>query len=336
MRAKILQALKLTGEQPLSGNDMAEKLGVSRVAVWKHIEILRQEGYPIEAIPGQGYQLQEAENILDVQASQAALEHHTIFKQFNYYPRLDSTSTRLRELLQQGQADEGTVVAALHQSEGRGRLGRDWSSPAGGLWFSFLLRPQLPVQEIACLSLLFALAVSRALQDFVDKDQVLIKWPNDVLIRGKKVAGILLETAGELDRIEYLISGIGINVNLDRNDFPPSLQGQASSLFINRGYPADMQAVFMSVLQSIDRYYRRFLQEGFPTFREEYKGLCYHLGRPVSIQTGQRVIAGTHIDMDNSGAMLVRSSTGIETIHTGDVHVLDRGRDQHASETIRN
>ncbi|HHW61063.1 MAG TPA: biotin--[acetyl-CoA-carboxylase] ligase [Syntrophomonadaceae bacterium] len=336
MRSKIIQALKLTGEQPLSGNDIAEKLGVSRVAVWKHIETLRQEGYLIEAIPGQGYRLQEADNILDVQAIAASLKQDTIFKQFYYYPRLDSTSTRIRELLQEGQAAEGTVVAALCQSEGRGRLGRDWSSPAGGLWFSFLLRPQLPLQETACLSLLFALAISRTLQDFVDKDEVMIKWPNDVLIKDKKVAGILLETAGELDRIEYLISGIGINVNLASDDFPPPLQGQATSLLENRGTPADIQAVFLSTLQSIDRYYRRFLQEGFPAFCEEYKGLCYHLGRPVRIQTGQRVIAGTHIDIDSSGAMRVRSSTGIEVIHTGDVHVLDRGRDQHASETTRN
>lgn len=336
MRNTILKALKEANGQALSGNELAEKLGISRVGVWKHIEILREEGYPIQALSRKGYVLTEPENIIDAEAVQVHLEEQDVFKQFHYYPVLESTNQKLREMLQTGEASEGTVVAALRQTGGRGRLGRKWISPPGGLWFSFVLRPGLPIQEVASLSLLFAITVTRALQPYLPEAVVSIKWPNDVFINGKKAAGILLETAGELDQVEYVICGIGLNVNLRPEDFPPELKEQAVSVLQAGGSYGDISSILLSILKISGDYYQRFLEEGFQAFREEYKGLCHHLGQEVKIQAGPRSLTGIHVDVDAGGTLLLRTANGIESVHTGDVQVIDQGRNSGVPETLGN
>ncbi len=240
-------------------------------------------------------------------------------KRIIHLAKVDSSSNYIRREIEAGEITEGTVVVAGSQMKGRGRAGRAWESPPGGLWFSVLLRPRLPVDERALLSLVFAVGISRGLDSFIEQ-KCQIKWPNDIYLDHRKLAGILLETSG-VEEDAYLIVGVGINVNIDCDKLG-SLSSRAVSLGDYSSAALELDSILEIVLQCMERYYFNFLHQGFLEILEEFKTVCLHLEKRVEIASGSRIISGINVDIDSKGRLLVDTGIDIEKISTGDVNVL--------------
>jgi BirA family biotin operon repressor/biotin-[acetyl-CoA-carboxylase] ligase len=316
--AQILSALRFAGNRCVSGAELSDQLGISRAAVWARIEELRTLGYEIEASPHQGYKLSALPDVLhadDLLSLVAA--NRVIGRDIQVFQETSSTNDVAEHLARDGVA-EGAVVFAETQQKGRGRLGRKWVSPtAKGLWFSVLLRPNLRPQEATQVTVLAATALARALRQH-GIAQPAIKWPNDILVRDRKLAGVLTELAAEIDRIRYVILGIGVNVNLA--EFPAELRGTATSLRIETGHPVRRAELAASILRELDFDYDRLCRGQFPRIAEEWAAQCTTLGRRVSIHVGDRSVRGRAESLDDSGALLLRTDYGhLERIVGGDV-----------------
>lgn len=319
MREQILKELLQNRDNFISGSQLARRLGISRVAVWKHIEALKEEGYEITGVSGRGYQLND-KGVIIPEVIKASLGGQLIGREIVYYPQLDSSSEALKRSLKDKVIEEGTVYVAGKQDQGKGRRGRRWESPAGGLWFSFLLRPNLAVSQIALLSLTFAVALAKSLKNL---GPVYIKWPNDIYYRDKKIAGILLEMSGEIDSTDYLIVGIGLNLNIKQADFPEPVAPGATSLMEEGGKKIAANDMLIALLQELNRYYQQFLQTGFAGIRIEFKSLCMHLEKEIEVVQGPKRIHGINSDIGEMGNLIIESQDGQLSISTGDVRVVN-------------
>lgn len=311
----LLAALDGHGWQ--SGASIARRLGVSRAAVWKRIERLRERGYGIEAVAGKGYRLVHDSDLL---LPDAIRKHHRTKRltiEVVHRTTIDSTN-RLAAELARGGAAEGTVVVAEQQTAGRGRLGRTWVSPARvNLYASLVLRPRIPPLEVPRLTLVAGLAVAEAIRATAALDAT-IKWPNDVLIDGRKVAGVLTELEAEAERVRFVIVGIGVNLNARRDDFPPELRRKATSLALASGAPVDRAAFAGRLLTELDRCYGRFLDGGFAALRHRYEELHGLAGHEVTID-GAPKVAGRVRGVDDAGALLVEVGGRLERVVSGEV-----------------
>jgi len=215
---------------------------------------------------------------------------------------------------------EGVAVFAEAQTKGRGRLGRKWISPARkGLWFSILLRPELRPQEATQLTVASATALRRAIA-FATGLPTEIKWPNDIVIGGRKVAGILTELSAEPDRVRYVVLGIGVDVNLGAGEFPPELRKLATSLKIESGRTMARAELAVAILRELDADYARLCGGGFAKLADEWQAHCQTMGRQVTIQIGERKIRGRAESLDDAGALLLRTEHGhLEHVTGGDV-----------------
>ncbi len=319
MRQKILKELIENRDSFISGSQLAESLGISRVAVWKHIETLKEEGYDITGVSGRGYQLKNS-GIIIPQEIKTRLPQQLIGHQIYYYPRLDSTNEALKRSIKD-YPPEGTLYVAGKQETGKGRRGRKWESPPGGLWFSFLLHPTLPLPQTALLSLVFAVSLTKSLDVFAGLP-CQIKWPNDIYCQGKKIAGILLEMSGEIDNADNLIVGIGINVNVRTSDLPADIGFNSTSLLEVCGREIAADNVLITVLKDLDSYYQEFLNHGFSSIRLEFKSRCLHLGKAIETTRGSDIIRGINTDIDDMGNLIVQCQDNLVRISTGDVKVL--------------
>ena len=333
--AKILTALRANADG-VSGAEIAEQLGITRAAIWGHIEELRRLGYDIEAGPHFGYRLVSAPDALhadDLLARVAATppspiagvsaarasQPRIIGRDIRVFEQTTSTND-VMEKLARDEVKEGVVVFAESQTKGRGRLGRAWLSPARkGLWFSVLLRPDLRPPETTQLTVASAAALRRAIQSETGLAPE-IKWPNDILIRGKKVAGILTELNAELDRVKHVILGIGVDVNLSLNEFPAELRGTATSLKIEAGRTIPRPGLATAILRELDRDYARVCGNQFAAVADEWEAHCTTIGRTVTIRVGDRKISGRAESLGEDGALRLRTEHGhLERITGGDV-----------------
>lgn len=320
---EILKALRQGGSAGLSGAELAARLGISRAAIWARIESLRTLGYAIEASPHLGYRLLHSPDVLHADDLQSRLTMPRIIgREVHVFQETTSTSDIVEKLARDG-VPEGVVVFAESQTRGRGRLGRRWASPVGkGLWFSILLRPGLRLQEATRFTVASGTALSRAIHA-VTRLPVEIKWPNDLLIRGRKVAGILTELSAEVDRVRHLSLGIGMNVNQEGNDFPPELRTIATSLQIESGQPVGRAELAAAVLEELERDYARIRDGQFEAIAEEWEKQCVTLGHAVVIRVGERECRGHAEALDEAGALLLRTEHGhLERIVGGDVSVV--------------
>jgi BirA family biotin operon repressor/biotin-[acetyl-CoA-carboxylase] ligase len=315
--ASILSALR---GAPVSGGELARKLSVSRAAVWAHVEALRAIGYDIEAGPHLGYRLLSVPDVLHADDLYSRLGRTKVIgREIQVFEKTTSTNDLMLRLARGG-VKEGAVIFAESQSKGRGRLGRNWMSPARkGLWFSVLLRPDMQPQAATQLTIAASTALARAitLQTGIVPE---IKWPNDILIRGRKVAGILTEMSAELDHLKDAILGIGIDVNLEASEFPVALRKTATSIRIESGQTADRAALAVAVLRELDRDYERIKDGEFDVIAEQWHEHCSTIGSLVNIRIGDRVVRGRAESLDADGALLLRGQHGhLERIIGGDV-----------------
>lgn len=317
--AKIISALR-ANPAGVSGAELAGQLGISRAAVWSHIEELRKVGYDIAAGPHFGYRIVDEPDALLADDLLARLgKTKVIGRDIRVFEQTTSTNDVIEKLARDG-VREGVVVFAEAQTKGRGRLGRKWISPERkGLWFSVLLRPDLRPQEATQLTVASATALRRAIQSETGLKPE-IKWPNDLLVGGKKVAGILTELSAELDRVKHVILGIGVDVNLGAGEFPPELRKQATSLKIEAGRVISRPELAAAILRELDSDYARICAGKFSGIADEWEKHCTTIGKEVTVQIGDRKIRGRAESLDDAGALLLRTEHGrLETITGGDV-----------------
>jgi BirA family biotin operon repressor/biotin-[acetyl-CoA-carboxylase] ligase len=318
--ARILLALRRTANGFVSGADLSQHLGITRAAIWARIEELRSLGYDIAASPHQGYQLLGVPDVLHAD-DLLSLVHGSkvVGRDIRVFEQTNSTNDVAEKLARDG-VKEGVVVFAESQTRGRGRLGRKWiSPPRKGLWFSVLLRPDLRPQAATQLTVAAATALLRAIRDQTGLTPE-IKWPNDILIKGRKVAGVLTELSAELDHVKHLILGIGVDVNLTASEFPVELRKVATSLKLEAGRHIHRAELAAAILRELDRDYEHVCDHRFQMIADQWEQHCATLGRRVSIQIGERVLQGHAEALDEDGALLLRTQHGrLERIIGGDV-----------------
>jgi BirA family biotin operon repressor/biotin-[acetyl-CoA-carboxylase] ligase len=317
---QVLCFLAEAGDEFVSGEAISDKLGLSRAAVWKHVNALRAQGYRIDAIPARGYRLVEVPDRLGPLELRPLLSTHDLGQTVHAYDELPSTNDLAKELAEDGAA-HGEIVVAEAQTAGHGRLGRPWASPPGkNLYVSVVLRPDLPLQRAPEITLLTSVALCEIVREAgVDAS---IKWPNDVLAGGKKLAGILTEMAADPDRVQWVVVGVGVNLNAEPGDFPASLRDVATSVAAARGGPVPRALFTAAFLSRLEQWLDRHAAEGFPPVRARWRALSGTLGRQVRVATGDGDVSGLAEDIDGAGALLVRTPDGVQRILAGDVHLL--------------
>jgi BirA family biotin operon repressor/biotin-[acetyl-CoA-carboxylase] ligase len=317
--AQILSALR-SSEDGVSGAELSSRLHITRAAIWARIESLRTLGYDIEASPHQGYRFLSAPDALHADDLLARMSGaQVVGRDIHVFQETNSTNDVAEKLARDG-VKEGVAVFAESQTKGRGRLGRKWVSPARkGLWFSVLLRPDLRPQAATQLTVAAATALARAIRKQTSLTPE-IKWPNDILLDGRKTAGILTELSAELDHVKYVIIGIGVDVNQSTSDFPAELRGMATSLKAQTGQTVPRADLAVAILRELDHDYARIRAGQFEALADEWEEQCCTLGRTVVIDLGARKVRGRAESLDDDGALIVRTQHGhLERIVGGDV-----------------
>lgn len=317
----LLDLLLANPQEFVSGEEISRRLSVSRTAVWKQINKLRDAGYEFEAVPHKGYRILRKPERLDTLSLLKALKTSTVGRKVKIIESTVSTQEEARKLAEEG-ATEGTLVISEEQTGGKGRMGRKWYSPKGkGIWMSLVLRPLQPMHYMPQLTLMTGVAVCRAVRK-VTGVAAGLKWPNDLLVNGRKISGILLESAAEDEYVRYCIAGIGISVNLDAEDYPQELTGVATSLKIESGEQIDRVALIASVLEEFEQLYALYQQEGFGPIASLWEALSVTLGKPVTVNTARGPVEGIAMKLDPSGALLVSVDDGqLVPIFSGDVEL---------------
>ena len=318
MKEKILALLKSTSDY-VSGQDICNRLGVSRTAVWKNINALKQEGYEIDSVNNKGYRLISEPDIINEMRIREYMHTKWMAKNIIYLPVTDSTNTQAKRLGEEG-AEHGTLVVTQCQTAGRGRRGRSWESPEGNVYFTFILRPDVEVSRASMITLISALALAKAIEK-VTGLHTQIKWPNDVVANGKKLCGILTESSTDLEYINYVVVGIGINVN--QTSFPDELADKASSLLLELGHSVNRGAVLGEFLNLFEVYYDIFIKtEDMSGLIDVYNEMLVNCGREVKIieKDKERILKA--IGIDENGGLIVENPEGIrESIISGEVSV---------------
>jgi BirA family biotin operon repressor/biotin-[acetyl-CoA-carboxylase] ligase len=317
--AKILSALRAHPDG-VSGAQLADQLAISRAAIWARIDELRKVGFDIEASPHFGYRLLGEPDALLADDLLARLgKAKVVGRDIQVFEQTASTNDVAEKLARDG-VKEGVVVFAESQTKGRGRLGRKWMSPTRkGLWFSVLLRPNLRPQETTQLTVISATALRRAIKTVTGLSAE-IKWPNDILLHGNKVAGILTEMSAEVDRVRHVILGIGVDVNQGAAEFPPELRGLATSLKMAAGEEISRSELAVEILRELDIDYARVCGGKFSEVADEWEAACATIGKNVTVHVGDRKFAGRAESLDDDGALLIRTEHGhLERVIGGDV-----------------
>lgn len=306
----------------LSGEELGSFLKISRTAVWKHVNNLKAKGYLIESIPSRGYRLLGVPDTMNSYEISAGLVSKRIGRRISCVREIDSTN-RLAFRMAENGAEDGTVVISEAQTGGKGRLGRRWESPAGvNLYCSVILRPSIPPVRAPQLTFLSAVATARAIRTATGLNP-LIKWPNDILINGYKVAGLLNEMSAETDTIHFVVLGIGVNINMKKEQFPKGLRHPASSLLIESGSLVARVEFARLLLGILDTMYDDYLVNGFASIRDEWIAGSMLNNCRVKVHSGDDDKEGLVSGIGDDGALLVSQDDGaVLRVLAGDVSVL--------------
>jgi BirA family biotin operon repressor/biotin-[acetyl-CoA-carboxylase] ligase len=316
---RLLARLKEEPGRWVSGESISSWLGISRTAVWKQINSLRSDGHRILSAPRKGYLLERAADLLSVDEIEACLTTRIMGRaSIVVFKQTDSTNQQARMLADQG-APEGTVVVAESQTGGRGRRGRQWLSPAGqGLCLSIVLRPPLTPAQAPQITLMTAVAVARTLKNAGVRAH--IKWPNDILVEGKKIAGILTEISTEMDQVDWVIVGLGLNVNTPADQMPAPIREFATSMQIQKGCSISRTGLLNDLLYSFEECYGQLKSEGFALLMEQWRQMSDVIGRQVVVDVMGTRHHGTVAAVDDDGVLILEDARGqIRRIFSGDV-----------------
>lgn len=319
IRTKLLEAFSKANGEFLSGQKISDYLGCSRTAVWKHIEELRKEGYELEAVRRLGYRIIKKPDKISSNEIKLGLETEFMGRTIHFEPVVTSTQKIAHQLANDG-TPEGTIVVTDEQTSGRGRMAREWHSPKEtGIWMSIILHPNIPVSNTPQLTLLTAVAIVQAIEEETSLTPH-IKWPNDILINGKKAVGILTELIAEADRVHSVIIGTGINVNQEK--FPEHLEEIATSLKIESGKKSDRAKIIQTILLRFETLYLLYLKEGFKPIKLLWESYSISMNKPITARTLNGTLQGEAIGIDDNGVLLLKKADGeIEKIYSADIEL---------------
>ncbi|MFB5610466.1 MAG: biotin--[acetyl-CoA-carboxylase] ligase [Nitrosopumilaceae archaeon] len=318
---KVLSFLKSHNTEYLSGQDLSDVLKISRVAVWKHIKKIRSLGYKIESKQKLGYKLVKSTNLLLPWEITSELKTKTIGKRAYYFDSIDSTQNFAMKIASNPK-ENGTVVISQKQTRGKGRMGRKWLSPAGGIWLSIVFHPKFDIS----MSTLFPIAASVALSNAIEKEvgkKPEVKWPNDVTIKGKKVAGMLIDVSIESNKIENLVLGVGINFKVNSTQLERSLKNTenfygVASLIKNK--ENENPIIFVKCfLYELEKIFELLEKGKAKTIINDWTKKSSTIGKNVSVSTSDGKIKGKAIKLDNDGALIIKSSNQFQRVLAGDV-----------------
>ncbi len=319
-RETLLELLKSEKNCWISGEIMRQTLGISRNAVSKHIRALRDKGYEIESSTKKGYRLDTPQDLIIPEELLDGINTRVFGRQeILCFKETDSTNSQARTLADNG-ASEGTLVLAESQTLGRGRKGRTWFSPKGeGVFISMILRPLMSPMDSSRLTLLAAVALAEALIDSTGLE-IRIKWPNDLLCNGRKVAGILTELSTDMDAVNHVIIGLGLNVNTPRRSFPVDLRKKASSLLVESGQPHSRCKITQLFLERFEGHYDALVDHGFPPLLSRWKSLSDSIGKKFRVEMIDKTLTGTIQDVDSNGFLILEDEKGVRhSILSGDI-----------------
>ncbi|WP_203339499.1 biotin--[acetyl-CoA-carboxylase] ligase [Planococcus beijingensis] len=318
---KLAKRLIESNGEAVSGQQLAEEFGISRTAIWKHIKELEEKGYAIESVKKKGYRIVSIPDTLEPLAIQTGLKTKHIGQNIEYVESCSSTQIIAHKLAQEG-APGGTVVLTETQTAGRGRMARKWDSAAGkGVWMSVILRPDVVPQKAPQFTLVTAVAVVRAIEE-VTKLQPKIKWPNDILLNGKKCTGILTELQSDADGIQALIIGIGLNINQEKTDFDPEIQAIATSLKMESGDTVSRQKLVQSLLNYLEIYTQMYIEEGFGLLKVMWESYSTTIGHPIRARMTNQTLEGIAEGITEDGVLQLRTADGkLHGIYSADIEM---------------
>ena len=331
MSGRIIEFLRNKGNF-ISGEEISKSLGITRAGIWKKVEALRQKGYLIEAVPSKGYKLLNSPDIPTKEEIQAVFKGDIIGREVMFYEKTTSTNDKVMEIGADGL--DGTVVISDAQKQGRGRLGRDWISPPGAnLYFTVLLKPLFSPKEASIFTLMAAVAVVSAIREYAGLNAV-IKWPNDILIRNKKVGGILTEMKSDMDRINFIAIGIGVNVNMSLSMLPTGMKSIATSLKKEKGKSVNRVELLGEILRNLEYWYKKVLAGKKKVLLGKWLYFDSTVGNKIKIKTQGGIISGIAEGISDEGGLNIRLSSGrIETVSAGEVTIL---KDSSQGSGVRN
>lgn len=315
----LLDELLANQEVYLSGERLSQKLNISRTAVWKFIKELENEGYIIEGVRKLGYRLSHIPDIMTPSAILTELQTQRLGQNIVYFDTVDSTQRIAHQLAREGKG-HGTVVVADEQTGGKGRLGREWFSPSGtGIWISMIIRPELPLHAVPQLTLLSAVAITKGIRELTELD-VKIKWPNDLLLHGKKICGILTELNAEADRVNYVIIGFGLNVNHSERDFPDDLRQIATSLAMEKGTQLERAKLIARILENWEKLYQHYCEHGFELIKTLWETYAISIGKQIVARTLNGSFQGEAVGITHEGVLLLKDENGqVHKIYSADI-----------------
>jgi len=333
VKEKVLGILKENSARYVSGEHISEALGVSRAAIWKHIKDLKKEGYVIIASSKKGYSLVSVPDVLNSYEIIYNLKTGIIGSNIIYREEIDSTNNYAKKIASEGCKD-GTVVVAECQTAGRGRLGRMWDSARNkGIYMSIVLRPEVAPEDVQIITIAASIAVAEAIRDITGMEAA-IKWPNDIILDGKKVCGILTEMSSEMEKVNFLVVGIGLNVNHSREDFPEELANTATSLRIYAEQnstgtaPAELDfrlnrsSLVKAVLTEMENVYCMVNNGNTDEVVRQWKEYSVTLGKEVLITSKSAEYRGFAKDITKDGRLIVDCSDGVtREVMSGEVKV---------------
>ena len=319
MRNEILDYFRKADGNFVSGQQISKDLHVSRTAIWKDINVLKERGYIFESSTRKGYRLIYAPNLLTPLEIDSALHTETFGRHVVYLESTQSTNEEAKKIAREG-AEEGTIVVAEEQITGHGRLARGFYSPfAKGIWFSLILRPKFFPMEASKCTLLAAVGVCRGIRRMGLADAG-IKWPNDILVHGKKLVGILTLMSASMEKIDYIIMGIGINTGIKKNEFPEDFREGATS-FLNEGINVSRKDLLAAILGELEKEYSIAQDEGFDKVLDDWRALSVTLGQEVRVIFGDDSYTGKAVDIDRDGCLLVNTGSEVKRVIAGDVSI---------------
>lgn len=318
MKAEILTILKDT-DGYVSGQELCERFGVSRTAVWKAMNQLKKEGYEIESVQNKGYHLVKTPDILSKNELVSIRKTKWVGTEICYFDVTDSTNTQAKSL-GEGDAPNGTLVVAGKQESGRGRRGRSFESPAGtGIFMTLLLRPEIEPQNASMLTLVSALAVAKGIEHMVDLP-VQIKWPNDIVINGKKVCGILTEMSAQMDYVNYIVIGIGINVG--NEEFPEEIKDVATSIYLESEKHVNRAMLIEKIWEEFEDYYELYEKtQDLSSLVKEYDSYLVNRGQKVRVLDSKEPYEGKAMGITDRGELIVDTWEARRLVSAGEVSV---------------
>lgn len=319
MKEEILRLLR-SADSYISGQELCNRFGVSRTAVWKAINQLKEAGYEIEAQQNKGYRLMAAPDLMTEAEIKSLMHTDWVAKEVLYFDTIDSTNTKAQELAEKGYPS-GTLVVADKQESGKGRRGRSWVSPSGtGIFMTLMIKPDINPNNASMLTLVAALAVAKAITS-VTGEEAMIKWPNDIVVNGKKVCGILTEMNAQFDYINHIVVGIGINVH--NESFPEEISLMASSLMIEAGGKRFHRAqIIAETMSYFEQYYDRFLKtQDLSALVREYDKLLVNRNKSVRVLDPKEPFDGKAMGITPKGELIVDTWESRKLVSSGEVSV---------------